>query len=257
MIIRTSLEGMDMNDEAAFIAAIHAAPHDNNVRLAYADWLEERNDIRSEYLRLEHQLSQMQITLRLSQLREQIDPSWIALVARDTVPMSWYSKRVTQRIVEGKAVPGVCFPAFIHNFNYYLTSIVAYKDRVVDCWGLVTFEDFKEKVRSGWVVTSISEGAFVDIHNVARFTVSGISVMGPEEEFIKDVASAIEELNDRPTAQERLLKTIAGLCEQDTPELRKEFRRAYADLPAYYRTLIFGSRMQKFTDLQGLLADKE
>jgi uncharacterized protein (TIGR02996 family) len=246
-----------MNDEAAFLAAIHAAPEDGNLRLVYADWLEERGDPRGEYLRLEYQLSHMPITLRLAQLREQIDPSWIALVGRHAVQMTYYSNRRTCRIAEGKVVPGVYFPAFIHNGNYYLDSIVAYKDRVIDCWGLVTFEEFKEKVREGWVVTSIPEGATVDIHHVARFTVSGVSVMGPEEEFVKDVANAIEELNGRPTAQARLVKAIAGLRRQDTPELRRELRRAYADLPAYYRTYIFGSRREKYADLQRLLNGEE
>ena len=243
-----------MNDEA-FLAAIHATPEDDNLRLVYADWLEERDDLRGEYLRLEHQLAQTQ--LRLAQLREQIDPSWIAQVEPDVVQMYWYSRRVTQRIAEGKVIPGVYFPAFIHNGRYFLASIVAYKDQIIDCWGLVTFEDFKEKVRDGWVVTSIPDGAPVDIHNVARFTVSGVSVLGPEEEFVKDVANAIEELNGRPTAQARLIKAIRGLRQQDTPELRSEFRRAYADLPAYLRTYIFGSRRERYTDLQRLLDGEE
>jgi uncharacterized protein (TIGR02996 family) len=86
-----------MNDEAAFLAAIQAAPEDGNLRLAYADWLEERGDVRGEYLRLEQQLSLSPIALRLVQLREQIDPSWIALVRRATAPMAWYSSnRVTR-----------------------------------------------------------------------------------------------------------------------------------------------------------------
>jgi uncharacterized protein (TIGR02996 family) len=246
-----------MNDDNAFLAAIMTAPEDDNVRLMYADWLEERGDLRGKYLRLEHQLSQTQIPRRLAQLREQIDPSWVAFVRREAVPMSWYSKQLTQRIVEGKVVPGVYFPAFIHNGNYYLASIVAYKDRIIDCWGLVTFEEFREKVRDGWVVTSIPDGATVEIHNVARFTVSGISVFGPEEEFVKEVANAIEELNGRPTAQDRLIKAIGELREQDTPELRTEFRRAYADLPAYYRRVIFGSRMEKHKDIQRLLDAEE
>lgn len=245
-----------MTDDASFLAAIQSAPGDDDLRLVYADWLEERGDLRGEYLRLEHQLSQIQ--RRLPQIREQIDPSWIAQVGGDAVQMYWYSKQVTQRIADGKVVPGVYFPAFIHNGdNYYFTSIVAYKDGMVECWGLVSFEEFKQKVRDGWVVTSIPERAFVDIHNVARFTVSGVYVLGPEEEFVKDVANAIEELNGRPTAQARLISAIGGLREQDTPELRKEFRQAYADLPAYDRRYIFGSRREKYTDLQRLLDGEE
>ncbi len=69
-----------MNDEAAFLAAIEAALDDDDLRLVYADWLEERGDLRGEYLRLEHQLAQ--IPPRLAQLREQIDPAWVARVSK-------------------------------------------------------------------------------------------------------------------------------------------------------------------------------
>ena len=102
-------------------------------------------------------------------------------------------------------------------------------------------------------MTSVPDGATVSIHHVARFTVSGVAVEGPEEEFVKDVANAIEELNGRPTAQARLVEAISGLRKQDTPDLRGEFRRAYADLPAYRRKYVFGSRMEKYQDLQRLL----
>jgi uncharacterized protein (TIGR02996 family) len=65
-------------EETAFIHAIQDDPNDNNLRLIYADWLEERGDIRGEYLRLECQLS---ISARLENLRESIDPSWLAAVS--------------------------------------------------------------------------------------------------------------------------------------------------------------------------------
>jgi hypothetical protein len=171
--------------------------------------------------------------------------------------MYWYYKRITQRIADNVVVPGVYFPAFIHNGDHHLTHIVAYRDGMVDCPGLVTFEVFKEKVRSGWVVTSVPEGATVSIHHVGRFTVSSVSIEGPEEEFIKDVANAIEELNGRPTAQTRLVQAIKGLREQVTPELRIQFREAYGALPAYCRKYVFGSRMEKYTDLQRLLLGEE
>jgi len=40
-----------MNDEAAFLAAIAADPKDNNLKLVFADWLEERGDPRAAWLR--------------------------------------------------------------------------------------------------------------------------------------------------------------------------------------------------------------
>src|SRR5262249_10557614 len=40
-----------MNDEAAFVAAIAAAPADEALKLVFADWLEERDDPRAGWLR--------------------------------------------------------------------------------------------------------------------------------------------------------------------------------------------------------------
>jgi hypothetical protein len=167
--------------------------------------------------------------------------------------MYWYASNLTQRVSEGETVPGVYFPAFIHNSDYYFANIVVYKDGMVNCWGLITFEKFRQKVRKGWVVTSVPEGATVFIQHVARFTVSGVTVEGPEEELVKDVVNAIEELNGRPPAQARLSEAIKGLSKRASPELTAQFRQAYADLPAYRRKYFFGSQMEKYKDIQRLL----
>ena len=44
-----------MSDEA-FIEAILASPEDHSLRLIYADWLEERGDLRGEFIRIEHEM---------------------------------------------------------------------------------------------------------------------------------------------------------------------------------------------------------
>jgi uncharacterized protein (TIGR02996 family) len=41
-----------MSTEEAFLHAIQDHPDDVATRLAYADWLEERGDLRAEYIRL-------------------------------------------------------------------------------------------------------------------------------------------------------------------------------------------------------------
>jgi uncharacterized protein (TIGR02996 family) len=69
-----------MNDEPGFVRAIQETPEDDVARLVYADWLEERNDVRGEYLRLEQQLTH--ILPRLAQLQGQIDQTWLASVSR-------------------------------------------------------------------------------------------------------------------------------------------------------------------------------
>src|ERR1043165_1064494 len=46
------------NEETAFLKAMLADPHDLALRLVFADWLEERGDLRGELLRLTHTLTQ-------------------------------------------------------------------------------------------------------------------------------------------------------------------------------------------------------
>src|SRR5262245_10797416 len=74
-----------MSEEDAFIRAILTAPGDATPRLVYADWLEERGDPRSEYLRLAFAHRALNAAppsdvarARRRQLRKQIDPRWVA-----------------------------------------------------------------------------------------------------------------------------------------------------------------------------------
>jgi uncharacterized protein (TIGR02996 family) len=45
-----------MSDDQGFRSALLADPEDTTTRLVYADWLEERDDPRGEFLRLECEL---------------------------------------------------------------------------------------------------------------------------------------------------------------------------------------------------------
>ncbi len=67
-----------MNEEAGFIAALLAEPNDRTTLLVYADWLDERNDPRAEYLRL--LASKRPDQRRLGQLRREFDLVWALAV---------------------------------------------------------------------------------------------------------------------------------------------------------------------------------
>jgi uncharacterized protein (TIGR02996 family) len=80
-----------MGADEGFLAAISASPEDDTVRLIYADWLEERGDVRGEYLRLLCALAALPqrqskkrklLQARLQQLRATINPDWQWIVAR-------------------------------------------------------------------------------------------------------------------------------------------------------------------------------
>ena len=70
-----------MDEEAGFIAALLAEPDERTVLLAYADWLDDRDDPRGEYLRLVVEgFSDPTSVLLFVQLAERIDLNWRRLI---------------------------------------------------------------------------------------------------------------------------------------------------------------------------------
>jgi uncharacterized protein (TIGR02996 family) len=75
--------------EHAFIREILYDPADYAPRLVYADWLDERQDVRAQWLRLEVELQQVtnkdprqaSMLAKRTQLQHQIDRVWINLLA--------------------------------------------------------------------------------------------------------------------------------------------------------------------------------
>jgi uncharacterized protein (TIGR02996 family) len=79
-----------MVEEAAFIRMILASPDSVPPRLVYADWLDERGDLRGDYLRTLHELDastlsssrEEELGSKLESLQKEIDPMWAALMNR-------------------------------------------------------------------------------------------------------------------------------------------------------------------------------
>jgi uncharacterized protein (TIGR02996 family) len=76
-----------MTDDDAFLAAVGASPGDDLPRLVYADWLDERDDLRGSFLRVHLALRGLLPDhphrpageAELSRLRRGLDPSWLAI----------------------------------------------------------------------------------------------------------------------------------------------------------------------------------
>jgi uncharacterized protein (TIGR02996 family) len=76
--------------EDPFIRAILAAPEDESPRLIYSDWLDEQDDPRAEYLRIDCALAKMsqddprfdELVVRYRELHFQVDRTWRTAVAR-------------------------------------------------------------------------------------------------------------------------------------------------------------------------------
>lgn len=50
-------------------------------------------------------------------------------------------------------VPGVT-SSLRNGATYYLSDLKVYADGLIDCWGLVDVDGFREKVGQGWVATT-------------------------------------------------------------------------------------------------------
>ena len=116
--------------ETGFIEAITDNPRDDSARLVYADWLEERNDPRCEYLRKECEFAELaqrvsasdappdpELSQQLDQLRQEIRTlrhgfhnDWLSQMSRSKVaccssefyldfecPMTWGELRPTRQ----------------------------------------------------------------------------------------------------------------------------------------------------------------
>jgi uncharacterized protein (TIGR02996 family) len=79
-----------MSNEQGFLDAIRAHPGDDVHRLVYADWLEEHDDPRGRYLRLEIELAGLEeddsrgplLESELREMRQGHDPGWLEQVGK-------------------------------------------------------------------------------------------------------------------------------------------------------------------------------
>lgn len=151
---------------------------------------------------------------------------------------------VSERIyrdVGGRKVPGVRVPIYIHNHDtHYLTDLKVYQDGMVDCWRLIPFAELREKVESGWVVTTLPPGAKVSIYPLSQFKATKVFNGVAEEDLLREVADHIEALNGRPTSEKRCLAVLRAYKDAPTEENKARLREAYEAIPSHNRHFILG-----------------
>ena len=81
------------DEDKAFIRAILDHPEELTTWLVYADWLDERDDPRAEFIRLQVNLldpANLQsdpfgLLARLEEVRKKLDPNWVAIFDRPAI----------------------------------------------------------------------------------------------------------------------------------------------------------------------------
>ncbi|MDQ3773962.1 MAG: hypothetical protein M3461_06150 [Pseudomonadota bacterium] len=166
------------------------------------------------------------------------------------MPLDVYRKTKDGRIVYGKG-----FSAFIHNGNYYQTVISVYEDGMVDCWGLVTFEEFREKVAEGWVVTRVPRGAHISCHHL-YFGKCLLNFPVTETDFVGELQDEVKRLRGEDDSSTLCVKAFAEFLRAPTLANRECLRFTYSFIPTHLRIYTLGDMDSKDAPLRRIIADQ-
>ncbi|MFJ3104563.1 NADAR family protein [Streptomyces sp. NPDC086835] len=164
-------------------------------------------------------------------------------------------ERITHRTADGVRIPGTWRHAFICNGGrFFLTDLFVFADGLVDCWGLVTLDEFEEKLRSGWVATSFPEGADASAHGLADWKFARPYTWVTPELLLAEVRDTVDQLNGRPDSTARCLAAVDVFLADRTEENRAAARAAYLAIPETQRHYALGDMDSKDWPLQALVA---
>ncbi|MFI1031312.1 NADAR domain-containing protein [Streptomyces sp. NPDC020951] len=162
--------------------------------------------------------------------------------------------RITYRTADGVRTPGTWRHAFIRNGSYFLTDLFVYADGLIDCWGLVTIEEFEGKLRSGWVATTLPDGAEASAHDLAYWKFSEPRSWLTPELLVAELRDTIDQLNGRPDSTGRCLAAVDTFLTDRTEENRATARLAFLAIPASQRRYALGDMDSKDWPLRVLVA---
>ncbi|QKW23402.1 NADAR family protein [Kitasatospora sp. NA04385] len=163
--------------------------------------------------------------------------------------------RITHRTADGVRVPGTWRHAFIRNGgHYFLTDLFVYADGLIDCWGLVTVEEFEEKLRTGWVATGFPEGGEASAHELADWKFGEPESWITPESLVAEVRDTIDRLNGRPDSTGRCLAAVEVFLADRTEENRSAARAAFLAIPETQRRYALGDMDSKDRPLRVLVA---
>lgn len=162
--------------------------------------------------------------------------------------------RITHRIVDGVHIPGTWRPVFIRDDRYSLTDLFIYADGLVDCWGLVTLEEFEEKLRTGWVATTLPDGAEASAFGLADWKFSKPRSWLTPDVLVAEIRDSIDLLNERPDSTARCLAAVDAFLADRTEENRAAARTAFLAVPLSYRRGLLGDMDNKDWPLRVLVA---
>lgn len=160
----------------------------------------------------------------------------------------------TSREVDGETVAGSWRHVFINNGgSYYLTDLLVYVDGLVDCWGLVTLAEFRDKLRTGWVATTLKEGAQASAHELASWTFTDVESWVSADDLYAEVVDQVASLNSQLDSAGRCLQALDVYLDDPTESNREHLEAAYTAVPEHRRRYLLGDQDAKDWPLRVLI----
>lgn len=162
----------------------------------------------------------------------------------------------THRTVDGEWIPGTWRPIFIRNGgSYYSADLFVYADGSIYCWEWVDLDGFREKVRTGWVATTLEPGASASMHGFGSWRIEDPRAGITPEGLVGEVADLIDRLNDRPDSAERCLQVLGRYLETRSEEDRVALSAAFDAIPEHQRMYVLGDMDAKDFPLRALCTE--
>ena len=141
------------------------------------------------------------------------------------------------RYKKGKKIKGIGFPAIVANLNFYFTTIVVYADGLIDCWGLMDFDEFKRKLKSGWIRINLPPKSILHIYNLGIVSTTEFHPQKTNDDFIKEIEDCILELNGKESRRQKCIRLFKNYLLTNSKINLKELKKVFNDLPLDKRVI--------------------
>jgi predicted NAD-dependent protein-ADP-ribosyltransferase YbiA (DUF1768 family) len=160
------------------------------------------------------------------------------------------------READDERIEGTLRPVFIRNGrDYYLTDLRVYADGAIWCWEWVDLNGLREKLRTGWVATTLQPGARASAHQLASWQFAEPRSWITAEQLLGEVADNIDTLNGRPDSTARCLQAADRYLQTRAEPDRIALRETYLAIPAHMRRYALGDMDRKDWPLRVLCTD--
>ncbi|MEV0455813.1 NADAR family protein [Catellatospora methionotrophica] len=160
------------------------------------------------------------------------------------------------RDVDGEHIPGKSRYVFVKNGStYFLTNLTVYADALIDCRGLMTFDELRAQLASGMITTDPPDNGDASAHGLARWRFAQPHSWVDADMLVGELLDVVDKLNKRPDSVARCLQLIDRHLADQSEENRLAIRAAYFAIPAHLRRGMLGDMDRKDQPVRCLISD--